>query len=510
MSKSVAVVSGCLVLIVVAAALRGRNDEAPLSEPDFAALTNNTDQTELPGSATTGSNEPTSLQLTAPGECLATDSAEALDLELELALAADQGESLGLPISADPSVQTEETGPATIAEPGSPAPELARKTIFAPPAQPVVAPSNRPENPAPIGGFVRNPYLDYAVPVMADSPARSVASPALVEQAEPALEIPQPTGMPEAELPLVDETDPLPPLTSGDDLSGNRSDTARSRLEQGHRLAIRGATAAAREEFIAALAAAADSRDHRTGTTGYSQLLQRGLLHLDELRDFFPGTESSPTASTSSIVETHGSDLVSVSRAAGLSRQAATDIYQRAAAERFGEICRLDPVAPEALACIAKLHALRHASGGESGEYDFRVAVLLNEIALRCEPANPRYANELGVLYAMQGNLDASRDMFVQSLQQRQTVEVWTNLAQLHQRRREARLAELAGGEARRLAEHLAVNGESSRVRWVSPTEFGGQPEPDHGHQPRSVLERGERSASQPTTEPTSGFRRLP
>jgi hypothetical protein len=503
MSKSVAVVSACLVLIVVAAALRGQPDEAPLREPDFAALTESTSQPELTGPATTGSNEPDGLQPPATGECPVTDTAEALNLELELALAADRGENPGPSISAGPSVHKEEPEQATVAESTVSAPELALESTFAPPPEAVMVRSDHPANRAPISGFIRNPYLDYAVPVKADSPA-------IVERAEPALEIPQPSEVSEAESPRAENTDLLPPLASEADLPDSRSSTARSRLEQGHRLAARGATAAAREEFIAALAAAADSRDHRTGTTSYSQLLQRGLLHLDELRDFFPGTESSPTASTSSIVDTHGSDLISVSRAAGLSRPAATSIYQRAVAERFGEICRLDPVAPEALACIAKLHAIRHASGGESGEYDFCVAVLLNEIALRCEPANPRYANELGVLYAMQGNLDASRDMFVQSLRQMQTVEVWTNLAQLHQRRKEAKLAELAASEARRLAVHLAVSGDSGRVRWISPADFGGQPEPDHGHQSVSVLERGEHSASQSSAEPGTGFHRLP
>jgi hypothetical protein len=307
---------------------------------------------------------------------------------------------------------------------------------------------------------------------------------------------------PSAIAPNVEEPELLPPLEQMPVGASSASTTARSRLEQGHRLASRGATAAAREEFVATLAAVADARDHATGTSGYSQLLQRGLLHLEELRDFFPGGTMPATSGTASIVEAHGSGLVPAVRAAGLARPAACDVYQRAIAERLGEICRLDPVASEACACIAKLHALRQATGCETAEYDLRVAVLLNEIALRCEPNNPRYANELGVLYAMQGNDDASRDMFVRSLRQRQTVEVWSNLAQLHQRRSETRLAELAAGEARRLADHLAANGNGGRVRWVSPAEFGGQPEPDLG------APDGDRTASRAAGEPDSSLRR--
>lgn len=509
MSKSVAVVSGCLVLIVVAAALRGRNDDSSSPEPDFAALTSAAKSNEVADPAPTGQlasqplNEPVS---TAPA---ATDPALALDLELELELAAESAATNLPSTNAIPPLAAEASDKKSGAEPLATAPAALPASGFAlpPPVAPAVAVPT--SVPAASGGFVRNPYFDTAGPETGNSTVELEVPSTVFEVPAPAPSHREPTGSPEAVSPASDEPELLPPLAPEGDLSGSQPGAARSRLEQGHRLAARGATAAAREEFIAALAAVADSRDHRTGSASFSQLLQRGLLHLDELRDFFPGAESSPIASTASIVETHGSELVPLNRAAGLSRQAATGIYQRAVAEKIGEICNLDRVAPEAVACIAKLHALRHAAGGDAGEYDFSVAVLLNEIACRCEPENPRYANELGVLYAMQGNLDASRDMFVQSLRQRQTVEVWTNLAQLHQRRKETRLADLAAGEARRLAEHLASSGEPGRVRWVSPAEFGGQPEPDHSVQSGSVLENGDRSASRDSGGSAGGLRRF-
>ncbi len=190
---------------------------------------------------------------------------------------------------------------------------------------------------------------------------------------------------------------------------------AREHMNYGNSLARRGATFAAREEFIQALQLIADARDFQDQTRQYTSSLAEGLRALHESDDFVTlGAEQQLNLELAPIVAMHSSDVISEQDARGLRPVQALQAYYQYASEKISHAVGYSRVAGETLHALGKL-MLATASYDAAGKpVDKAKAMVMFQAALVACPDEYRSANELGVLMARNGKWDRAVSVHAQ------------------------------------------------------------------------------------------------
>jgi tetratricopeptide (TPR) repeat protein len=245
------------------------------------------------------------------------------------------------------------------------------------------------------------------------------------------------------------------------------------RLSYAFDLAQRGATYTADAEFRAVLGLCALEMDAREGGTSHREALREGLIAVHEA-DQFGGEQLDwrDAADVRSVATSHVTPVLA-GAPGPVDSIKAVQAYYMYAEQRLAYACQGLPGASLAYYGWARTIVLPgskipHASGK---------AALLQRVALAIAPQNVLAANELGVLLAQHGQLDDAEKIFKQCVATDATPETWRNLAVVYARQgnENASRSALAAGDA------LAADKKSRaihRAEAITPVE-GATTEPN-------------------------------
>jgi len=278
------------------------------------------------------------------------------------------------------------------------------------------------------------------------------------------------------------------------ELTAQELQVASTHLNYGKTLARKGATASARNEFLNALAVIAQSRDLRLGGKDHASALNQAVLALAEAEDLFGKPSSSNLdADVATVSAGHLSRILDPAVAQQLTRADALNAYQEFARRNLQEACGRNWLASETFYALGRLHNLLSLADPAQQPCELSKALTFHQAALSADANNFASANELGVLLARQGQLEEAKRLLIHSVTLSPRRETWTNLATVHQRLGEARLAQLAASEAKILVERTAQSNGSPLIRLVAPAEFETIPnDQDSGPVERTVQNSNE------------------
>jgi tetratricopeptide (TPR) repeat protein len=203
------------------------------------------------------------------------------------------------------------------------------------------------------------------------------------------------------------------------------------RLSYAFDLVQRGATYSANEEFRSVLGLCALEMDARDGGTSHRQALHEAMVALDEA-DELAGyhIECRESADIQLATAGHSTPVLSGEMPAELDALHTVQRYFGFAEDRFAYACEGLPGASLAYYGLARTFVLPEAryvhAAGKSA--------MLQRVALRIAPQNALAANELGVLLAQHGHLDQAEALFRQCVATDATPESWQNLAVVYAR----------------------------------------------------------------------------
>jgi|694.fasta_scaffold53488_3 tetratricopeptide (TPR) repeat protein len=278
------------------------------------------------------------------------------------------------------------------------------------------------------------------------------------------------------------------------ELTAQELQVASTHLSYGKTLARKGATASARNEFLNALAVIAQSRDLRLGGKDHVNALNQAVLALAEAEDLFgkPGS-SNLDADVATVSAGHLSRILDPAVAKQLTRADALNAYQEFARRNLQAACGRNWLASETFYALGRLHNLLSLADPAQQPCELSKSLTFHQAALSADANNFASANELGVLLARQGQLEEAKRLLIHSVTLSPRRETWTNLATVHQRLGETRLAQLAAGEAKSLVERTSQANASPLIRLVAPAEFETIPnDQDSGPVERNVQNTNE------------------
>jgi tetratricopeptide (TPR) repeat protein len=220
-------------------------------------------------------------------------------------------------------------------------------------------------------------------------------------------------------------------------------------IEKGAALANRGAVFAARDEFILALEMIGNARDSQERTNRYHVAIIAGLTALNEADDFVSSQPLGSKAGMKGIIAAHRTPALKEAAVEGLTPPIAIQRYCDYAQQQLLVGCDNIPIAARALFGLARTEeAMARDSANET--VGCPKAMVLFETAMRIDPRNHQAANELGVLLARYGQLDAAVAVLKHSVQIKPTAEGYYNLSVVYGRMGLAREAELALAQSRK------------------------------------------------------------
>lgn len=192
---------------------------------------------------------------------------------------------------------------------------------------------------------------------------------------------------------------------------------AAQHIEYGKSLSRRGAAYAARQEFYAALTTLAQANDAQVGTNEFSHALRQGILAMKEAEDFVVrDAESQIGLNVGMVIETHQTGVLTKVEAERMTPIQAMQRYFAAAQQQLNYAGGSNVVAGEALFCLGKLHTSVSEADPTSSRLDLAKAMVYHQAALESDSNNYRSANELGVLMARSGRLEAAKELLKTSL----------------------------------------------------------------------------------------------
>lgn len=362
-----------------------------------------------------------------------------------------------------------DSGPAAVAT-------AAQQSILAPP-QHFVADQARPM-PLPrtvtahkVAIPVQAQFAQPAVQPPVSGSSRSVYAPAL------AAEHPD-TGLLSRIPPVTAE--PAPPAPSqAPDRAANAPSLA-NQVESLNRratsMAQKGMLFAAKNELIGALKLNAHLLDERRGGTIHTAALAAGLTALCEAEDFSVG--SGQDLSVARARQIAGSHKTAILPASGdISPAVAQQQYFAFAQQQLAFAAGGEPAASRSLYTLGKIQLAMLGSAGPKSPVGQARALVWFQASLAADSRNHLAANELGVLLARYGQLDAARRALLHSLSIHPQVETWHNLAAVHERLGEAELARLAENERRMLAlrDPRPAHTNGKYIAWVDASTFAAQ-----------------------------------
>jgi tetratricopeptide (TPR) repeat protein len=248
-------------------------------------------------------------------------------------------------------------------------------------------------------------------------------------------------------------------------------------------LAQRGAYYSARAEFIHALRLVAQALDAQSVQPRHSAALAAGIRALNEAQDFVPrGAHVEADLQVDGYIASHRTPVLKNAGLNTLTSLVAMQSYYAYAQEQLAAAGGYEPAASRALFALGKIQP-RLDEVGPVGSLDGPKSMALYQAALVVDRRNADAGNELGVLMVRYGQLDDARQVFLQTLSVTPRPETWHNLAVVHERLGEPRLAALAwkestvagaGRDAARDDRTVATKrpAKATAVQWVDATEF--------------------------------------
>ncbi len=275
---------------------------------------------------------------------------------------------------------------------------------------------------------------------------------------------------------------------------------ADQQVRHGFQLAERGALYLARAEFVAALKLIAQANDIQQSTRIYSKAASAGLLALKESSDFVRQPMGIKDIDVAKMVSGHKTPVLKNSDVSELAPIIAAQRYYAYAQEQLAAAAAQEMAGSMALYGLGKV-AIR-AMDNKSQELEYTgQAMTLFQAALIAEPNNFRAANELGVLWAENGQLRRARELFILSVSLSPQPATWHNLAIVHARLGEEALAERARVESRAMQNPSSEITEQA-VQWVEPATFARMMSATDGAVPAATLTKTEPTSVKSEAEP--------
>jgi len=178
-------------------------------------------------------------------------------------------------------------------------------------------------------------------------------------------------------------------------------------IEYGKSLARRNATEAASQEFIGGVLA--ESNDAATGGNSHAVALRNGMVAIREAIDFkSDDPQRQIVMNVPRIIEGHESAILGADEARNITASMAMRRYFEFAGRELGKCGGNNPVAAEALYCLGKMRTVTSATDPDPESIEINESIIFHHASLAADPSNFRSANELGVLLAKNGHLDAA------------------------------------------------------------------------------------------------------
>ncbi len=247
----------------------------------------------------------------------------------------------------------------------------------------------------------------------------------------------------------------------------------------GLELAGRGAFFAARSQFISSLRLIAQGLDADGKTKIHGKSLAAGFLAMKEAEDFLPAENRlEADLDLSAIIAGHSTPVLKDADTASLTSLTALKSYLTFAQAQLAQAAGSEVAGSMALRGLGKLHEELAKGKGPGTKAAGPKAIVFYQAALAVCPLNFMAANDLGVMFARNGNFDDARKILEYSLSLNKQSTVWHNLAVVYEH--------LALGDKARQAQQqalLAMQIEQARlqkmqasaggqVRWVDENSF--------------------------------------
>ena len=258
-------------------------------------------------------------------------------------------------------------------------------------------------------------------------------------------------------------------------LPSNIVNQALKRIEYGSSLARRGAVYGAHQEFVAALRSIAEACDIQQNTGNeHVEQLSRGLMALRETQDFARLNEQLDIgAALSATVSSHRSGVLDAEQVKSMNANTVLQSYFKFAQDKITQACGPYPISSFAFYSLGKLHTMNHKMNVGVDVYDQAKSIVMHRAALVADPNNFKSANELGVILAQSGQLEDAQKILQHGLAVHPTIELWNNLAVVHEQSGDQRLANAARNESQILAQSSRAQTQThAQVQWVAPETF--------------------------------------
>ncbi len=249
--------------------------------------------------------------------------------------------------------------------------------------------------------------------------------------------------------------------------------------QRGFELAGKRAYFTARTEFIRSLRMLSEALDVHHGTQSYGQALAAGLLALEEADEFVPrGDHLEAEIDVPMLVSGHSTPVLKDRDDLSISSLEARQQYYTFAQQKLAQSIGNEVAGSMALYGLGKLYTVLGEQRNAALQAAESKAVVFHQAALLAVPQNALAANEMGVLMARYGRLEAARELLLHSLRVSPLPATWHNLSVVHARMGEHDLAQLAREEhvsAVQLAQSRRAQGaagnapSTSPVQWVPP-----------------------------------------
>jgi hypothetical protein len=345
--------------------------------------------------------------------------------------------------------------------------------LFAPPQKPATV-SIAIKDTAPKPPVATQ--LEPAVPAMRLPPAGATAAPPLLGPpvlVGPLVLPPLTAPLVKMPLPAAPAALPPPPRSEAMEMIARQAD---EKTRDGLDLADRGATFAARADFIAALRLVAQGLDNEDGGKRHSQALSAALTAMKEAQDFLPTAgKTEGDLDIAVIVAGHTTPLLKRAAPEQLQAMRALKEYFNFAQDQLRLAVGHEVAGSMALGALGKLHTVMAEKGTSEMPLPEAKAITFYQAAVLVCPRNYIAANDLGVLRAHKSDFAAARLALEHSVNVCRTAENLKNLSVVYRRLGDARRADLAAQDsqsaklnetARQRSGSVSAGGA---VQWVGP-----------------------------------------
>lgn len=317
-----------------------------------------------------------------------------------------------------------------------------------------------------------------AEPAASDPAAVAKVAEAAPPQPEPALETPpanEPAPVadvaaggeipPTGAMPAVDAA---APALVGSPTGAVICKRAEAKIRRGYALMQRGATFAAKREFVDVLQLIAEAKDQKHGSPRRTIALANGLRAIDEAADFETrGTNADARRSIAMIVSAHRTPAGKEADAKDLMPAQLADRYFQYAQMQLGAAVAGEPAGSMALHALGKLHTQLARTEPNNHPQAERVAFALQQAAILARHDNYLAAHELGVLLAESGHYGEAEQMLGEVAVREPNEVVLRNLARVQRKLGREQLAAATDQQAQFYANRDGASAHG--VVWVNP-----------------------------------------